>query len=165
MIRHHIQLALALLWIGLYACSPTLAPAQGWLMPPKAPEGTPPTNSPTLGEWYRSLRNRDGSPCCGEGDAYPVEISEMPTCKEGLYDKEPGAATVTNPAPADIITQDLKIIKKPPLKGNLAFSFGCSRVTHEKYGNPLKTAIAFITPDSLGNIATVWCVVPLPPGS
>jgi hypothetical protein len=152
--------------VGLYACSPTLAPAMsGMRHLPKAAPGIPPTNSKEISEWIARLTTHINGGCCGEGDAYPIEISEMPTCKEGLYDKDPGTATVTNPAPVDIVTQNLEIIHKPQIHGPLTFTFGCSKVTHEKYGNPLKTAIAFLSVDTLGNIQVVYCVVPLPPGS
>ena len=156
----------AIFAFGAYACTPTLAPAlSGPRSLPKAAPGSKPTNSKEVSEWITRLTTHINGSCCGEGDAYPIEISEMPTCKEGLYDGEPGAATVTNPAPGDIITQNLEIVQKPVIKGPLGFTFGCSQLTHEKYGNPLSHAIAFITVDTLGNINKIWCVVPLPPGS
>lgn len=152
--------------VGAYTCSPTLAPAlSGKPNLPKAAPGTKPTNSAEISDWITRLTTHINGSCCGEGDAYPIEIDEMPTCKEGLYDKDEGSAHVTNPAPVDIVTQDLDIIHKPVIKGKLGFTFGCSKLTHEKYGNPMSHALAFITTDTLGNIMNVWCVVPLPPGS
>ena len=150
----------AIFVIGAYACSPTLAPAQIWNAPPKAPEGTPPTNSPELQHWYMSLRNKDGSPCCGEGDAYPVEVLEEPS----LNDKKMGVAVVTNPAPGDVVTADRTIITRPRITGPLEFKYYYSHVVHERFGMPLRHAIAFLRVIN-GQIVTVYCVVPLPPGS
>lgn len=150
----------AIFVVGAYACSPTLAPAQGWNPPPKAPEGTPPTNSPELARWYAALRNRDGSPCCGEGDSYPVEILEEPS----LDGKKMGTAVITDPNPGNVVMADRTIITKPPITGPLQFQYHYSHVVHERYGMPLHHAIAFLRVAN-GQIITVYCVVPLPPGS
>ena len=156
------------LGFAMYSCTgPTLAPALSGMRHARnpAPEGASPTNTKEVSEWIAHLTNHIGGSCCGEGDKYDVEISEMPTCKEGLYDKDPGTATVIEPSPRPVVTQDHELIEKPKIKGNLTFQFGCSKVTHERFGNPLPHAIAFIGVDSFGAIQTVYCVVPLPPGS
>ena len=147
----------------------TLAASSAWSMSgmhparEKAPPGTPPTQSAETEAWFESLRSYNGNPCCGQGDAYPVRIDvEPPPDSTELL----GHATVLDGSARRMVLQNGDIIQTAPVNPNrMQFLFPGRILVKEKYGNPLKTAIAFLRVDTGGNISFVFCVVPLPPGS
>ena len=127
-----------------------------------------------LTKWFESLHRKiDKFPCCGLGDAYPVEILQeaTPDPKGELFD---GIARVTNVRSITFPNGDVRL----SIPTGTVIHFSDNQLTREIDGNPTATAWAFLsvrrngddqqdTSGTLnidGEMHGVYCVVPLPPG-
>jgi hypothetical protein len=95
--------------------------------------------------------------CCGKADAYPVAIDQDAT-PDG--DKPDGIAHVIDGSAVTYPDGTLRSF----IPDGTVFRFTGRDVTKAKQGNPTRTAWAFLGVGVGGQIAIVWCVVPLPPG-
>ena len=129
---------------------------------PKAAPGTPATNPKEIEEWYEHLKNKHDGSCCGHGDAYPIII--LKEAAPGVHDQD-GVFQILDMSAREVVLENGDIIKIPAIsKGQEQMPYSGDDVVWEKYGNPLKTAIAFLNVDEAnGRIVMVYCVVPLPP--
>jgi hypothetical protein len=131
--------------------------------------------SQELANWFESLKRPIGSErdflaqvtsCCDLGDAYPIEIIEEATSNG---QSEDGIARVTDPSARSVQLPNNHIKYRDKITGPLTFKYPGVAVVKEKYGNPTKTAWAFLRVETQnesepGHITFVYCIVPLPPG-
>ena len=97
--------------------------------------------------------------CCGEGDGYPAVIDEEATPEHA------GSGHVLDPSGKEIWVNGYVVKVKPPLHGDLTFTFDYNHVTKEQLGNPFDYAMVFLH-TNLGEIERniypfggVYCVV------
>ena len=128
-----------------------------------------------LTKWFESLHRKvDKFPCCGLGDAYPIEIlrEATPDPNGNTYD---GVARVTNGLSITFPNGDVRL----SIPTGTIIHFSDNQVTSERDGNPTSTAWAFLSvrrnsmeghDDNTGTLNVdngmqgVYCVVMLPPG-
>lgn len=115
-------------------------------------------NDPVV-QWFESLKQPDSprASCCGKADAYPVRIEQEPV---GDAPDQMGTAVVTDGSP--IKFPDGKV--RTAIPNGTTFNFPLSKLNQLKDGNPTKTAWSFMSYYS-DTVQTIWCVIPLPPGS
>lgn len=153
---------------------PNLGAYSGSYLPPQpGPNAYRPPKD--ISDWFESLKRPEDSldkatfntnviSCCDVGDAYPIEILEEATSERG---DEIGVARVTDPSQKEIAVQTAeggwKLIYRTKITGDGRFNFRGDLVVKQKYGNPTKTAWAFLYVNQSGQIDHVYCIVPLPP--
>jgi hypothetical protein len=122
----------------------------------------PDTNSDVVSNWFTYLQNREGSSCCGIGDAYEaaIDVEATPT--------KPGRGYVIDPSAREVWHNGYLVAKRPALSGDLSFTFEYQKMTPEKLGNPTRTAMVFLNIrdgkiDRANYYGGVYCVVTLPP--
>jgi hypothetical protein len=130
------------------------------------------TNPPEIQKWFRELTNRMGGSCCGEADAYPAVVTKTPSCitpPTSTYGqcenyRPDGEVCITDPSAKQVMVEGVLVKSRPEYRGPKCLRFSWMKMTREKYGNPMDTAIVFV-PSTVAMGAgddSVYCVAILP---
>ena len=117
-------------------------------------------DDPQLAEWFMSLRRKiDNFSCCGSGDGYAARI---------LVEADPSRPWDDTGIAEILDGKELNLphgVHRNSLPDGLQFRFSYNKMTAEKSGNPTPYQWAFLRVDMGHVITSVYCIVPLLPGT